>query len=100
MLQSLTLETFTPRIGERFRVTAGDGKTMDVTLMEVTALDASTRSPSTQRAPFSLIFLGPVRPVWPQSIYRVDHDAIGSVDLFLVPVGPRDGGMQYEAVFT
>src|SRR5262245_29539492 len=100
MLESLTLENFAPRIGERFRVTAGDGKTMDVTLMEATALGAASRPPSAGRAPFSLVFLGAVRPVWMQSTYRVEHDAIGSFDLFLVPIGPRDGAMQYEAVFT
>ena len=30
----------------------------------------------------------------------LEHDAMGSFDLFLVPLGPRDGGMMYEAVFT
>jgi hypothetical protein len=100
MLEALTFETFAPRIGERFRFTAGDGTTMDVTLKEATALGAAPHPSSVRRAPFSVVFLGALRPVWAQSIYRVDHDAIGSFDLFLVPLGPRDGGMQYEAVFT
>jgi hypothetical protein len=38
--------------------------------------------------------------VWAQRIYRVEHDAMGPCDLFLVPIGPRDGGMQYQAIFT
>jgi hypothetical protein len=38
--------------------------------------------------------------VWPQRIYRVEHEALDPLDLFLVPIGPRDGGMQYQAIFT
>jgi hypothetical protein len=100
MLDSLTLETFKPRIGERFRLSAEGGQTIAVTLVEATALGGGTSAPSTRRTPFSLVFLGPLDPVWPQRIYRLDHDAIGSVDLFFVPLGPRDGGMQYQAIFT
>jgi hypothetical protein len=96
----LTLETFAPRIGERFRFTAGDGQTMDVTLKEATALGAAPQTSSARRSPFSVVFLGPPRPVWAQRIYRVEHDAMGPCDLFLVPIGPRDGGMQYQAIFT
>jgi hypothetical protein len=96
-LVSVTLETFAPRVGERFRISAGEGTTIDAALIEAAPLGASARG---GRQPFSLIFLGPAAPVWPQRIYRVDHRALGSLDLFLVPIGPRDGGMQYEAIFS
>jgi hypothetical protein len=97
MLESLTLDTFAPRIGERFHISAGEGSTIDTTLIEATPLGVSARG---GRQPFSIIFLGPPSPVWAQRIYRVEHDALGSCDLFLVPIGPRDGGMQYQAIFT
>jgi hypothetical protein len=97
MLDTLTLETFAPRIGDRFQISAGEGPTIDATLIEAAPLGASARG---GRQPFSIVFLGPRSPVWPQRIYRVDHEALGSCDLFLVPIGPRDGGMQYQAVFT
>lgn len=97
MLKSVTIETFAPRIGERFRLSAGDGHAMDAKLIEATPLGASVRG---GRQPFSIVFLGPAAPVWPQRIYRVEHEALDPLDLFLVPIGPRDGGMMYEAVFT
>jgi hypothetical protein len=97
MLESLTLETFAPRIGERFRISTGEGHTIDATLIEATPLGASRGG---GRPPFSLVFLGPAAPVWPQRIYRVEHEALAPLDVFLVPVGPRDGGVQYEAIFT
>jgi hypothetical protein len=100
MLESLTLETFAPRIGERFRLAADAGQTIDLTLIEATAVGEGGSARSPRRSPFSLVFLGPAGPVWPQRIYRLDHEAIGSVDLFFVPLGPRDGGMQYQAIFT
>jgi hypothetical protein len=97
MLESVTLETFTPRIREPFRLSAGGDQTMDATLIEATALGASRGA---GRQPFSIVFLGPAAPVWPQRIYRVEHEALDPLDLFLVPIGPRDGGMQYQAIFT
>jgi len=97
MLDTLTPEDFTPRIGERFRLSADGGHSLDATLIEANGLGAG---PQARRAPFSVVFLGPPQPVWAQRIYRVEHDAMGSFDLFLVPLGPRGGGMMYEAVFT
>ncbi len=97
MLKSVTIETFAPLIGERFRLSAGDGQATDVKLIEATPLGASARG---GRQPFSIVFLGPAAPVWTQRIYRVEHEALDPLDLFLVPVGPRDGGMQYQAIFT
>ncbi len=97
MLKSVTIETFAPRIGEGFRLSAGDGQAMDAKLIEATPLGASAHG---GRQPFSIVLLGPAAPVWPQRIYRVEHEALDPLDLFLVPVGPRDGGMQYQAIFT
>jgi hypothetical protein len=49
---------------------------------------------------FSLLFRGPLIPLLPQRTYRLEHEQLGPQELFLVPVGPRDGTMQYEAVFN
>jgi hypothetical protein len=35
-----------------------------------------------------------------QQIYQVEHPTLGSFELFLVPVGPDEQGMCYEAVFN
>ena len=52
------------------------------------------------REPFSLLFLGPPQPVFPQGIYRLEHAGAGPLELFLVPVGKDAGGVHYEAVFN
>jgi hypothetical protein len=36
----------------------------------------------------------------PQAIYAVTNEEMGTMELFLVAVGPKDGGMCYEAVFN
>lgn len=98
MLDSLTVDAFASRIGERFRLTADAGTTLTVELIDATTLGSPGSARG--RTPFSLLFRGPMTPVLPQRIYRLDHDALGTLDLFLVPIGPRDGGMVYEAIFT
>jgi hypothetical protein len=38
--------------------------------------------------------------ILPQRIYRIEHDAVGEHDLFIVPIGPGRGGLLYEVIFT
>jgi hypothetical protein len=49
---------------------------------------------------FSLSFIAPAGRVLPQAIYWVTHPALGPMEIFLVPVGPVQGGNGYHAVFT
>ena len=49
---------------------------------------------------FSLLFVAPAGPWLPQAIYPVTHPALGTMEIFLVPVGPVSGGNGYHAVFT
>jgi hypothetical protein len=100
MLESLTVDTFTTRIGERFRLLADPSSETPLELIHATPLGAARPPQAAGRTPFSILFRGPLTPVWPQRIYRVEHDTLGTLDLFLVPIGPRDGGMVYEAIFT
>ena len=49
---------------------------------------------------FSLFFDGPPTPFLPQRTYTLRQPALGEVDMFLVPVGRKGDGFQYEAVFN
>lgn len=49
---------------------------------------------------FSLLFRGPMSPFFPQGMYRLIHPKLGELSIFLVPIGPNSGGMEYEAVFN
>ena len=100
MLETFTAETFAPHLGTAFRIYVAGVPELDVELVTVTP-HQSPGSPEAQgrRAPFSLLFRGPPTPVLPQRIYSLAHAQLGTFDLFLVPIGPDEQGMRYEAVF-
>jgi hypothetical protein len=115
VLETFTLQTFAPHIGETFRLrlpTRGDAEPpapFDLQVIEATDLSRrgappdgpiAVGAPGSRRAPFSIVFRGPPAPVLPQRIYHLEHGEIGALELFLVPVGPDGGGMRFEAVFT
>jgi hypothetical protein len=94
---TLTVEVFAGRVGETFQIDTGDG-TVVMSLIETTRLGVALQPEG--RAPFSLEFLGPLEPVLPQRTYRFEHDQLGELEIFIVPLGPRDDRMRYEAVFA
>jgi hypothetical protein len=98
----LTFDLFEGRIGEQF-VVSGDGTPpIPMELAQATeSPHAGGAGPEGQpRLQFSLVFAGPLEPVLPQAIYGLDHDALGHLDLFLVPIGPAEGAMRYQASFA
>jgi hypothetical protein len=96
-LAELQRETFEPHVKETFRVAAGDVG-FDAELIEVSPV-GETVGPQGRHA-FSVVFRGPRDVLIEQCICRVEHGELGVMDLFLVPIGPDDEGMRYEAVFT
>ena len=97
MLEDITLASFAVRVGETFRVDDG-ARMLELKLVDVSSGSSSTVAPG-RRVPFSVVFLGPAEPVLPQRIYRFDNDTLGSFEIFIVPLGPADDRMRYEAVF-
>lgn len=98
MLESFTCATFSSRLGERFAVQVDGATSLDVEVVEARELGEAREEAA--RPPFSVIFQGPRQPVLPQRIYRFQHPDMGAFDLFIVPVGADQRGIQYEAVFT
>jgi hypothetical protein len=94
-LENLTAQDFSDRRQDNF-VVSGPAGALDLVLIEVEEFGPSASG----RNAFSLRFLGPLRPILPQAIYRLENAATGPLDIFLVPLGPKDGGMRYEAIFT
>lgn len=95
-LATLTAAMFEPLRGTTFRVVPGDVDAFAVELVAVSEIEH--RGPS--RPQFSLLFRGGPDPPLPQRIYRIEHDDLDALELFLVPLGPDDVGQRYEAVFT
>ncbi len=97
-LEDLTIDHFSDRIGQTFRATA-EGRTLPLTPRSVDALPRPVEDQG--REPFSLEFHHEgVEDHVPQQIVAIEHDDLGSFDLFVVPLGPAGGGMRYEAIFT
>jgi hypothetical protein len=92
MLETLTVDDFRPLLDDRFHVVPEGAESFDVELVEVTEIP---REPG-GRAPFSLVFQGGPDPPLEQRIYRVEHDRLGELDIFLVPIAAD----RYEAIFT
>lgn len=54
-----------------------------------------------ERKPFSILLQTTQKDqYYPQAIYNIEQPALGSMQIFLVPVGCNKMGMQYEAVFS
>ena len=101
-LEDLTVEVFAAHVGERFHIPSEPGRTLDTTLVEARPLGPAPKGLTgpTKRAPFALLFRGPGEPLLPQRIYTVEHDAMGALDIFMVPVGRERDALLYEAIFN
>lgn len=103
MLESFTVDTFSPLEGDAFVMHLDPTNEIHLQLVEAVSMggpDPTDARPAGRRRPFTLVFRGPRSPVAIQRIYRLDHATLGSFELFLVPLGPDARGMLYEAVFT
>ena len=100
MLEKLTSADFGPYVNQTFSLQIGSAEPLGVELIDVSDLGTDGGwDESSARRPFSIVFRGPKESYLPQSIYRIEHHRMGSLDLFLVPIGPDSQGMRYEAVF-
>jgi hypothetical protein len=101
-LAKITKEDFQPFLEQTFKVLPEGQDPLSWTLVDIHELKSSPmQEDRTTRLPFSILFLGDAEPVSPQGIYKIQHGEMGSMELFLVPIGPStDGGMQYEAIFA
>ena len=101
-IEWLTHDDFAGRLGEQFEMRVPDGPSMVVELVEATEGDVlgGPGPQGQERRQFSLVFRGPAEPVMPQGIYSLGHADLEDLELFLVPLGPDDVGMRYEAAFA
>ncbi|HEV7591276.1 MAG TPA: hypothetical protein VGO40_24400 [Longimicrobium sp.] len=99
MLDTFTIDTFQPHVGEPFRVVVDEQWQMVALLSDVSPW-GHEEAASRPRMPFSLTFHAKPDAIIPQAIYRIESEVLEPFDCFLVPIGPDAGGMRYEAVFT
>lgn len=94
-MDNLHYDDFLPYLNSRLQMTASDGATHELELVQVTE-----NSPSPRQEQFVLQFRAPLTAPSSQGIYQLQHEQLGSGAIFLVPVSRNAESMQYEAVFN
>jgi len=98
-LDDLTPDFWNKLLGESFLVSAAGSDPVALKLRQVVPGPGSTAGNHRVES-FSLLFLGSEDRVLPQKIYSFEQEKTGRFDLFIVPVGKRADGVEYEAVFS
>jgi hypothetical protein len=99
MLDRLTSADFIPYLNQPFIIYLEGSLPYALELTSVDEL-GEANTPGGRR-PFSLIFSNPRKDAYlSQRIYRLEHEKMGPLELFLVPLGPDQTGMKYEAIFS
>jgi hypothetical protein len=94
-LATLSIDDFQPHLDAVFEMQSPAG-VVPLKLAKADPAGASGRAGGA----FSLLFIAPKGPWLPQAIYPVKHPDLGTMEIFLVPVGPAAGGNSYHAVFA
>jgi hypothetical protein len=102
MLDRLRSDDFMPYMSQNFVLHTTLDALASTRMVELIAV---SRSPYAEQAigsrpSFSIIFLDPVGDVLPQSIYAIEHAALGRLEIFLVPIATGPDGTRYQAVFS
>ena len=102
MLDLATPATFREHVGSTFHVDMGDGQSLELRLARVTPLRPPPPGTPGRVEPFSLIFQGPTHAGLYQASHTLVHDSLGTLEIFLVPVGPlgEPNALCYEAIFN
>lgn len=101
-MEKLTSGDFRPYLNQKFHIHYGQGETLEVELIEVTDLRETRQNlPAGVRTPFSLIWRSsnPTQYL-PQHTFQITHETMGTLEIFIVPIGPDSVGMRYQAIFT
>jgi hypothetical protein len=92
------LATFSPCVGESFAVEFEGAELPRFELTEAAALPVHKGAP--RQDPFSLVFRAPGTCDVRQGTYVVQHERIGELPVFLVPIGKDEEGLYFQAVFN
>jgi hypothetical protein len=102
-LNSWTEETFLPFVNTRFRIYASPLRATNLKLIKVGRREPASTEKSAKTAKldcFWVLFRGPRSRPLEAGTYKVEHDQMGSFDLFISPVNDHNTDRLYQAVFS
>ena len=88
-------DDFANHLNAKFRVFFDPENATETELIEVSKLREKPRYEA-----FSLTFLAPNEIPPEQMLYKIEHESLGEMELFLVPVAKDEKGLYFEAVFN
>jgi hypothetical protein len=104
MLDQLNVEDFSEHVNAPFRIHVEPGDSLELELIEARPIGPppSSDREGGRRQSFSLIFRGPTARLLDQRIYPVEHPRLGTLGIFLVPLGSEGDpkGWHYQAIFN
>lgn len=95
MLEHLTRDQFAEHLNSTFKIYLTPDATVDAELTEVSEIRKRPRQEA-----FSLLFLALTQTPFEQAAYKIEHPALGSDILFLVPIERVKRGIVYEVLFN
>ena len=99
MPEMQTEEDFREQVGTKFVVKAEGLAPVEIELYEVKGwLTRPEEEQGMER--FTLFFRGPADFMLPQNTYALEHERMGELLIFFVPVGQDERGFKYQAVFN
>ena len=99
MPATLTGKEFSQHVNSKYRVNVDNAEPIELELVEVVEKE-SLQMEQEGLERFSIYFIGPEDICLPQAIYRLTHERMGDLDLFLVAIAKEKRGFRYEAVFN
>jgi len=95
--RQLTIDLFNDKVSQVWTIDEPEAPPIELTLIEVTPLRNYAKL---EREPFSLIFTTRGDFVLPQRMYGLRHATLGTMVLFLVPIGREGDVTTYQSLFN
>ncbi len=99
MTDKLTEAAFAQQLNTKFRVNLDTPQPVELELVEVKGYHNTPEEQGGMER-FSVFFSGPADIPLSQQTYRLEHEQMGQLDIFIVPIARHEQGFRYEAVFN
>ncbi len=98
-MSQLTEQDCARHLNTKFRLRGATPEPVELELVDVKGYNAGPSERGGLER-FSLFLQGPAEVFLPQNTYALEHESLGTHELFLVPVSRSEGGFRYEIVFN